>query len=82
MAILFGCIKELLRKKKYLRSIFSSHVFLENGQNFLSKLFKKVNSDISTFGLCSTYIKANCQAFNKMEMMTSSKKTYKACQVR
>lgn len=82
MAILFFYIKRLPKRRKYLKAIFSSYILLEDGQHFLQGLPGKNNNNISTFKPYSTHNKANGQAFHKTEIKISSKRRYKAFQVR
>lgn len=61
--ILFSCIKELFRRKKYIKTILSNYTPLEDSQHLLQRLSRETNSDINTSRLCSTYNQANNQVF-------------------
>lgn len=75
--VLFGYIKRLSKRKKYLKIIFSSYAFLEDDQHFLQKLSQKTKSNISTPKLRFFYGKTNNHTFYKMKTSTFSKKSYK-----
>ena len=72
-------MKKLSKRKKHLKTILSNHILLEDNQHLLQKSSKKINSNIITLALYSTYGKANNQVFCKAEIRISSKKHYKAC---
>ena len=66
-----------------MKTFFGSHIPPENSQHLLQRLSKEANSDITIPGLCSTYGKANNQAFYKAKTKITGKKTrYKVRQIR
>lgn len=70
--------KKATQKKKYLRSIFSSHVPPKDGQHLLQKLSKEANIVVSTLELYSAQSKANNEILHKTKTKTFSKRHYKA----
>ena len=74
-------MERLLRKKEYLKTIFSSHASSEDGQHLLQKPSREVNSNIKTPRLYFIYSKANNQALFKAKTRTPSKKQYKIYQI-
>ena len=81
MAILFGCMEKLLKRKKCLRINLNSHALTEDNQHLSQGISGKSSSDINIFGLRSTYDKANNQISSKVEIKTPSE-SYKVRQVR
>ena len=69
-------MEKLSKRRKYLKTIFSSHALIKDGQHLLQTSLTKANSDISIFELCSIHNKASNQASPKAEMKTSSNKYY------
>ena len=49
----------LSKRKKYLKTFFNSHAFLEDGEHLLQGLSEETNSNINTSKLYSIYGKAN-----------------------
>lgn len=80
--MLFGYIKRLSKRRKYLRTIFSGHVFPKNNQHLTQKLFGETKNNISIFGFCFTKSKANNQLFYKTEIRIFSERRYKVCQIK
>ena len=75
-------MKKLFKKRKYLRTIFNSHIPLKDGQHLLHKVLEKTDNNISTPRLCFTYNKAYNLAPHKVKTRTPSKKRYKICQIK
>ena len=70
-------MKKLLRKRKYLETILSSHISPKNGQHLSQETFGEVNSNIHILRLRSTNSKANNQDPCKVEIRTPSKRYHK-----
>lgn len=73
---------KLSKKKKYLKAIFNSYALLKNDQYLSQRLLEKAHSNISIFRLSFTHGKNNNQAPCRVETRTSSKKCYKAYQIK
>lgn len=72
-------MERLLRRRKYLKAIFSGYTLSKNGQHLSQGPFRETNNNISIFKLYSIYSKINSQALCKAKTKTSGKRHYKAC---
>ena len=61
-------MKRLPRRREHLGIFFNSYAPLEDGPNLPHRPSKKADSDISTFGLCSTHDQANNLALCNVEI--------------
>lgn len=67
-------MKELARRKKYLKIFFSSYAPPKDSQDLPQGLSGETDSNISIVELCFTYSQANNSAPCKAETKTTSKK--------
>ena len=68
---------KVTKKKKYLGTIFSSHLSLEDGQQLSQRQLGKANSNINDPRFHFTYRKTNSQGPYEVETRRSAKSTIK-----
>ena len=70
-------MKKLSKRRKYLGTIFSSHIPSKDGQYLPQKPSKEAKNNVSISKIRFTNGKANSQVPYKVKIKTSNKKRYK-----